>query len=49
LNDLKEPLYLSDDSGLFGVAALGENPANTSYNGAPLPAKPTQVAVVRIR
>ena len=49
LNDLKEPLYLSDDSGLFGVAALGGNPANTSYNGTPLPAKPTQVAVVRIR
>jgi outer membrane protein assembly factor BamB len=49
LNDLKEPLYLGDDSGLFGVAALGENPANTSDNGTPLPAKPTQVAVVRIR
>lgn len=49
LKDLNEPLYLGDDSGVFGITALAGNPSHGSYNGTPFPSKPTQVAVVRIR
>jgi outer membrane protein assembly factor BamB len=49
LHDLFEPLYLGDGFGVFGVAALEDNPADTSVDGTPEPGKPTQVAVVRIR
>lgn len=48
LKGLNEALYLGDDSGVFGIAALADNPSHGSYNGTPLAAKPTQVAVVRI-